>query len=298
MKILVLKKEIKERALIREALLAGRHEAVFVLDAEQAWRSTGKGDARFVILDEDVGDGVIEEFVQRVRAADIPPIYFLLLSSDHEEQKQAGDVDDVLHKPYQAIELQMRLTVGQRILTLADNLSQARDQIEHTPMFDPLTGIMNQVAFNKIAKNELERARRASSALSIIALDIDNFKILNEKYGTAACDHLIQQIAENVRERSRLYDFIGRWTGAEFMLVLLNVVGSDAEKIARRIIRNIRESNVNHEGVDLEFSVSAGIAAVQGIADSTNMDALIEDARQALVQAKKLGGYEIVLKAA
>ena len=292
MRVLVLKKDVKERSLIREALSAGRHDAVFVQDAEQAWKSINAGDTRFVIIDDDDGVDVTPALVRQARVADIPPVYFLLLAAHGKDQTEA---DDILHKPFKAIELQMRLAIGQRILALADNLSQARDQLESTAMYDPLTGIMNQAAFNKLAENELERARRALLPLSIVALDIDNFKALNKKYGMQACDHLLRCIAANVRERSRLYDFVGRWTGTEFLIMLLNVHPSDAEKIGRRIIHTIRDAEISYDGTVFDFSVSAGMVAITNIGESTNMGFLIQHARQALADAKKSGGYELCL---
>src|SRR5258706_13853767 len=292
MKILVMEQSPKERSLVKEALEAGRHEAVWAENAERAWKSINAGDIRFVIADADSSDVIASELIRRVHSAEIPPVYFLLLTS-HSELRTGAD--DVLQKPFTSVELQMRLAMGQRILTLVDSLAQARDQLENTGIYDPVTGMMNQVAFNKFAKSELERARRASSTLSIIALDVHNFEALSDSYGIEVGNNILKLVAENIRERSRSYDCVGRWTGPEFIIALLNVRGADAEKIAQRIITGVRFANMNHNGVALELNISAGVAVVSQISESTDIEPLIQHAQRALTQAKEVGGYQVYL---
>src|SRR5689334_723279 len=215
MKVLVMEPGGTERFLIRQALEAGMHESVFVENAEHAWRLINLGEARFVIADAESSDVVASELIRRVQASGLPPVYFLLLTSREDLHTEA---DDMLRKPFKAVELQMRLVMGQRIISLADTLSQAQDQLESLAMYDPLTGILNQAAFNKLARGELERARRASSALSIIAMDVDNFKTLCDSYGVEAGENILKTVAENIREHSRSYDCIGHWTGPQFII--------------------------------------------------------------------------------
>jgi diguanylate cyclase (GGDEF)-like protein len=292
MKIFVMEQSVKERSLIREALEAGRHQIIWSQNEDDDLESVNAGDVRFIIADAESSRVIASDLIRRVHAADIPPVYILLLSS-HKELKT--EADDVLHKPFTAIELQMRVAMGQRILSLVDSLSHARNQLENTAIYDPLTGMMNQVAFNKFAKSELERARRASSPLSIIALDIDNFKALRDRYGAETGDHILRLVAENIRERSRSYDCVGRWTGPEFVIALLNVSGDEAEKIARRIITGISFAKLKHDGVVLDLNVSAGIAVVTNISEAAQIEPLIQHARQALAQAKEAGGFQVHL---
>lgn len=292
MRVLILEQSVKERSMIQQVLQAGKHEAILAENAEQGWRSINSGETRFVIADVESSDVIASQFVRRVRSAGLPPVYFLLLTSHEEPHIEA---DDILHKPFKAAELRTRLAIGQRILTMGDSLSLARDQLENTAMYDPVTGMMNQAAFNKLAKNELERARRASSTLSIIALDIDNFKALNDRYGSEASDRVLKLVAENIRERSRAYDCVGRWTGPEFMIALLNVDAQGAETIARRIVTGLRFMDLRREGISQELSISAGIATAADITESTEVDLLIEQAQQALAHAKGTGGYQVYL---
>ena len=292
MRVLVLEQGTKERALIQQALQAGKHDAVFVENAAEAWKSINKAETRFVIADAELSDFIASGLVQRARSARLPSTYFLVLTS-HDEPRL--DADDLLHKPFKAAELQTRLAIGQRILAMGDSLSQARQQLESTAMYDPITGTMNQAAFNRQARSELERARRSSAALNIIAIDIDNFQPLSERHGTEVGNEIMKMVARNIRERSRPYDCVGRWTGPEFLIALLNVSAEEAEKIAKRILTGIRFTELKHAGLPLELSVSAGIAAATHVGDSTDIEMLVGHARQALEKARQMGGYQVFL---
>jgi diguanylate cyclase (GGDEF)-like protein len=185
--------------------------------------------------------------------------------------------------------------IGQRFLSLGDHLSQARDQIENMAVYDSLTGMMNRGAFFRSAQGELERARRLSLPLSLIALDIDNFKSLNETYGLETGDEVLKVISGTIREKSRPYDCIGRWTGDEFVIALPGVIGSDAEKIAERVIKGVRSTNITYKDRILNVSISAGIASVSHISAAIEVEPLIQQARVAMARAKEDGGNRVNL---
>ncbi len=292
MNVLVLEHGAKERTLIQHTLGKAGHYVILSDSAEQAWRLLEAGEARFVILDGEADD--VKEFalIQRVRASNLPPVYFLALALG---EKDSVEADDTVHKPLLASELKARVMIGQRFLFLGDNLSQARDQIENMAIYDPMTGMMNRNAFYRSAQAELERARRTSSSLSLIALDIDNFKALNEKYGIETGDEVLKVISQTIREKSRPYDCIGHWSGDEFILALQNVIGPDAEKVAGRIIKGIQSTRITFGDDTVNVAISAGIASVTRITPSAEVEPLIEQARQAMSRAREAGGNQIFL---
>ncbi len=292
MKVLVLERGAKELALIKNVLEKGGHEMILAENIEGALRLIEEGAIRFVIADYDMEEVQKSDPIRRVRSSHPAPVYFLMLTSGDED---AAEADDTLRKPLSASELKARVMVGQRFLSLGDNLSQARDQIENMAVYDGLTGVMNRSAFYRTAQGELERARRASLPLSLIALDIDNFKSLNEVHGTETGDEVLKVIAQTIREKSRPYDCIGRWAGDEFAIALPGVIGSDAEKIAERIIKGIRSTQITFGNTSLNVAISAGIAAVLRISASTEVEPLIEQARQAMLRARESGGNQVNL---
>jgi diguanylate cyclase (GGDEF)-like protein len=292
MKVLVLEQGTKERAAIQQALQGGKHEAIFADSAEQGWKLICEGGIRFVVADAELSDMLAFELVHKVRSSNLPATYFLVVTTREDLKLEA---DDTLHKPFKPAELQTRLAIGQRILAMGDNLLQARQQLESGAMYDPLTGTMNQAAFNRQAQSELERARRLAATLSIISVDIDNFEALNSYHGSETGNEILKMVARNIHERSRPYDCVGHWTGPEFLIALLNVSGEDAEKIARRIITGVRFTEIRRAGILLELNISAGVAAINGAEEKSDIERLIEQARQARERARQMGGYQVLL---
>jgi diguanylate cyclase (GGDEF)-like protein len=292
MKVLVLTGGTKERSLIQNALEKSGHVMILADSAEQARRLIEAGESRFVIADFDLPDVQNYDLIRRVRALKLPPVYFLMLTSSESDSVEA---DDTLYKPLSAAELKARIMIGQRFLSLGDSLAQARDQIENLAIYDHLTGLMNRSAFYRTAQGELERARRSGSALSLIALDIDSFKSFNEKYGIKMGDEILKIISQTIREKSRPYDCIGRWSGDEFVIALSGVIGADAEKIAVRILNGIQSTQITYKENVVNVGVSAGVASATTISAATEIEPLIQQARQAAARAKEAGGNQVHL---
>ena len=298
MKIMMLVPDPKENLVIQQTLAKSGHQAAQVETSEQLWPWIEKGEPLFLIGDWDSSDLRALQFIPRARAAKLSaPLYILLTTAKTPEEDPAPPgADDILHKPFSPQEFKNRIAIGERIISLAGSLAQARDQLESTAMFDSLTNLMNRSAFYCQATGELERARRVSAPISLIALDIDNFKTINNTYGAHVGDDVLRIVAQTIRERSRPYDCIGRWTGDEFVLALPGVIGTDAEKIAERIIAGVHAATIE-VGKDAPISVqiSAGVASASRISASTEMEPLIQQARQAMSRAKEAGGHQVYL---
>jgi diguanylate cyclase (GGDEF)-like protein len=298
MKILILLRDQMDGAFMRQALEKSGHQIVQIETSEQAWPVIEQGQPLFMIADWEASDLSNQQFIHRARALKTSaPLYFLLLTSKKaSEDLPSNDADAILRKPFSAQELRKHIAIGERIITLAGSLAHARAQLESAAMFDGLTNLMNRPAFYRQATGELERARRASAAISLIALDIDNFKTLYDTYGNPAGDEILRMIAQTIREKSRPYDCIGRWTEAGFMIALPGVIGADAQKIAERIINGILAARIEiSQDKLIDVHTTAGIACVSHINASTDVEPLIEQARQAMSRAKEAGGDQIYL---
>jgi two-component system, cell cycle response regulator len=292
MKALILEQNAKERSLIQHVLEKSGHAAILGKDMDQAWQLIEKGEARFIIADGDAEDFKKSNLIGRARADKILPVYFLILTAGEEDYIEA---DDNLHKPLSASELKARIMIGQRFLLLGESLSHARDQLESLALYDSLTGLMNRNAFFRSAQGELERARRSSSPLTMIALDLDRFKSLNAEHGGEMGDEVLKIVAQIIREKCRPYDCIGRWTGDEFVIALPGVIGADAEKIAERIIKGINAANITYKNDAVKVGLSAGIVSASRISALAEVEPLIEQARQAMMRAKESGGDQVYL---
>jgi diguanylate cyclase (GGDEF)-like protein len=295
MKILVINKDMKERMVIQQALGPNGHEIVSAEDSETAIQLLQLEGLRFVIADRVNTDIDDKQFIKRVRDAQPPYyIYILLLTPKVEETDTTishMEADDYLQKPIVTIELKSRVHIGERILSLGDHLLQAKDTLQRVAMYDTLTGTLNQKAFLNYSRGELERARRSQASFSLIALDIDNFKSINDKFGENIGNDVLKVIAQAIREKSRPYDGVGRYEADMFLITLPGVIGQDAEKMADRILKGILNTNISLlDGREINIGISAGVVCSARITASTQIEAIIEHAKEAVAHAKREGG--------
>ena len=298
MKILVLENNPKELASIGQALSGKRNELIPITTSEQATPYILSGESRFLIANWDTSDLQVSRFMTRARAINpAVPIYILLTTAKNlDDGIEPTGMDDIIQRPFKAADLKNRVAIAERILSLATSLAVAKDQLDNQTVFDNLTGFMGRKAFLRQSAAELERSRRASLPISLIALDVDNFKLINDKFGVQTGDDVLQVVAQTIRDKSRPYDCIGRWAGDEFVLILAGVIGADAEKVAERIIAGVRGTRIEVPNEPpLNVKMSAGIASVARISTSIEIDLLIERARQSMSRAKDVGGDQIFL---
>jgi diguanylate cyclase (GGDEF)-like protein len=298
MKLLVLENDPKEFALLQQALNSGRTNLIPLVTSEQAWPYIQSGEARFVIANWDTSDLRHTQFIPRARAMKLEsPLYILLTTSKNsEDDLTPPDADDIIQRPFKAQDLKNRVGMAERIISLASNLASARDQLQNEAAFDKLTGFMNRAAFFRQSTGELERARRASMPVSVIALDVDNFKNISDTLGADAGDEVLRVVAQSIREKSRPYDCLGRWAENEFVIMLSGVIGADAEKVADRIIAGVRGTRIEvQDETPINVKISAGITSVARISTSTEVEPLIQQALQAMARAKEAGGNQVFL---
>jgi two-component system chemotaxis response regulator CheY len=297
MKILVINNDLMERTVIQQVLQYNKHEVIPAGDSEAAMQLLQEGEIRFVIADRVTTDIDEQQFIQRVRDANPPYyIYILLIASkvsDTDVTAPRAGADDYLHKPIVPLELKSRVHIGERILGLGDHLVQAKDTLESTAMFDPLTNMLNQKAFLNLSRGELERARRIQAPLSLIALNMDTFEEINEKFGTEIGNDMLVLVSKAIREKSRPYDGVGRYEQALFLIPLPGVIGQDAEKIAERIRKGILNANITMlDGTPMNIGVSVAVVSSVRITAATEIDMLIEKARETLSSLKLEGTHE------
>jgi len=298
MKILVLESNPEEYLLIQKALSNDKTELMPLDSSEQAWPFIQSGEVRFLIANWDTSDLRQTEFIPRARAMKLAsPIYILLTTSENlDDDLMPEDADDIIQRPFMAQDLKNRVGMAGRILSLTGNLTSARVQLEQQAAFDTLTGFMNRTAFFRQSTGELERARRSSVPMSLIALGIDNFKVINDTIGVETGDEVLRLVAQIIREKSRPYDCIGRWNEETFVMMLSGVIGADAEKVADRLIAGVRGTRIEVQNeTPINVKISAGITSVNRISPSIDFESLIQQALQAMTRAKEAGGNRVYL---
>ena len=156
-------------------------------------------------------------------------------------------------------------------------------------MTDPLTCIANRRQIMLLGENEITRALRYKTNVSVLMLDIDHFKSVNDSYGHPVGDKVIQHLAQSMVANLRSFDTVGRLGGEEFVLILPETSSDDALKIANRLREIIERSDAAESatGELIHITVSIGVASMkEGDPSFSN---LLDKADKALYDAKSKG---------
>ncbi len=173
------------------------------------------------------------------------------------------------------------MRVGSRVV-------QYQQHLEYQTQIDSLTGLFNRRAFEKKILEEFERSKRYEHPLSVIMLDIDNFKKINDTYGHHGGDAALVKISEILREKSRRSDFPSRFGGEEFVLVLPETDQDNAIQVARKFHDEIRTCTFGTIDKPFSLTVSMGLASTNK-KQYSDWRRMIDDADSALYVAKNSG---------
>jgi diguanylate cyclase (GGDEF)-like protein len=163
----------------------------------------------------------------------------------------------------------------------------------HSAFFDSLTGIKNRTAFDSNFTRDVEYSRRKESELSLILIDIDYFKRINDNYGHIVGDDALRQVAQCVECTIRSSDALYRYGGEEFAIVLNGTDETGARLLAERIRLNVEKLRIESLK-NLQITLSLGVAVLQG---SESPDQLFKRADSALYRAKREGRNRVVAAA-
>tara|TARA_R110002049_G_scaffold159930_1_gene324962 strand:+ start:1389 stop:2333 length:945 start_codon:yes stop_codon:yes gene_type:complete len=159
-------------------------------------------------------------------------------------------------------------------------------QAQTAALQDKLTGLNNRSAFDISLKREIDLAHRQHMPMSLIVLDIDNFKAINDSYGHSSGDSALQSLANSITETMRGSDIAFRYGGEEFSLILSNTDSKSAYLLAERLRIAASQLTCNDGKLNFGFSISIGVAQLNRAEQGTS---LFDRADHALYQAKKSG---------
>ncbi len=157
---------------------------------------------------------------------------------------------------------------------------------------DPVTGLNNRSALEQALEQQVEFARRHGNPLSLLMLDIDFFKQVNDRHGHPAGDALLMELGNRLAECARRSDIIFRYGGEEFSILLNNTDTAGARRLAERIRRAVEERPFRHGRKKIPMTVSLGVATLR---EGEEGKALVERADRALYRAKNDGRNQVVV---
>ena len=187
------------------------------------------------------------------------------------------------------------VTIASSFAFLLMHKERADRETHELATTDSLTGVYNRRTFKELSDPLLSRARRTRSAVSLLLLDIDHFKNINDTHGHLAGDEVLARFAELVRQCLRKEDLLARYGGEEFVVLLPGTAQADAMGLAERIRNQVEKTHL-HAGNDaVRVTVSIGVAGDHG-ERLPSLDAMLGHADQALYAAKAQGRNRVVMQ--
>jgi diguanylate cyclase (GGDEF)-like protein len=294
MRILVADDDPLSRTLLERTLERAGYEVTAVDNGRLAADCLCCQDGpRLALLDwvmpELDGPAVCREVRQK---REQPYVHMLLLTSKESKQDVVAGLesgaDDYLIKPFDPEELKARLRTGLRILQLEDKLVEAREDLRFKATHDPLTGLFNRGVILDLLAREVDRMDREGGSAVVLLVDIDNFKNINDTRGHVAGDAVLKEVACRILGSVRSYDYVGRYGGEEFLVVLNNCDESLALPRAEHIRQAIAGAPVHTAWGSIPATMSLGVLATKdwGLRP---VEEIIHEVDVALYQAKADG---------
>ncbi len=296
MRILIAHDNTPARQNLLDELRRLRHEAREANTAVQAWEIWQQQPFTYVVVDANLPDA--DRLARQIRQASQPHYtYILFLNAKEDRAIKAGTapfLDDYLPKNFSVPDFISHIRLGERILNLENRLTDTTAKANETGVRDPLTGLYNRKHFEERLEDEIQRALRYQRVLTLILVDIDHFKIYNEKSGHARGDALLRELTSLILSSVRRTDFVARYGGEEFMIVLPETPQSNALTLAD----NLRETVAAYPfplREDLPngmVTISLGVTSLPD--DANDSASLLQTAEAALYRAKRRGRNKVM----
>jgi len=303
MKVLIVEDDPMSALVLQKTLESMGHEPLVANDGLAAWDLIQKEDIRLVISDWMMPrmDGL--ELCRRIRGRGRRVYTYVIVVTAKRQRKDRVEAlhagaDDLLSKPFDQGELMARTRVAQRILTMQEELQTRsleleamRDALEtqnlrlaEMAVCDSLTGLKNRRHFHEVLDSSFAFAlRQQRFPLSLVMLDVDQFKAYNDTFGHPAGDEILSNLAGMLLKNSREHDLVARYGGEEFVILLPGTDPLGARLVCERIRTVIERYNWRLRPITASFGIATlGPGTLNGAQ-------LVNEADQALYQSKRRG---------
>ena len=159
-----------------------------------------------------------------------------------------------------------------------------QDELSLQANTDELTGILNRRSFTSFVEYEFTKAKTRSEPFSLIIVDIDYFKIVNDQYGHLMGDEVLKSLSEIMSQSFRSADKVCRWGGEEFAILLPNTSITNAMTVAEKLRKKVEQDSFRHQLIQIKYTISLGIS--ESLSSDKSVDDIIRRADEALYLAK------------
>ncbi|HEY9816526.1 MAG TPA: diguanylate cyclase [Candidatus Obscuribacterales bacterium] len=217
------------------------------------------------------------------------PIIFLTASHRQDHLLKAFELGavDYVTKPFSSAELLARVRTHLELKHTRDQLQLVLSEVQRMATIDSLTGVLNRRCLFDLAKREFERSQRYGSVFTLLMLDVDHFKRINDTYGHMVGDEVLKSLTQAIQRSLRQVDQFGRYGGEEFVIVLPESPLNIARQVGDRLRIISSQLSIPTKSDPISLTVSIGIAAYDP--NDKAVEDIFERADRALYQAKAEG---------
>ncbi len=319
-RILLMSEDLAEsKRLCAHLTLAGWHviQALEQIEALSAVRNHNIDVALLHMPIDEMVDTDLPSVLRSVASSEYLPV-MILTGSDKEQQRCRlldSGADDVISTVTSRSEIVARIRSLLRVKILNDQLAASKSALDqslqrerkllaklrrdnaHLQVMcttDPLTHIQNVRSFKEMLQHEFRIAKRYNQHLSLLVLDVDHFKVVNDTYGHPSGDYVLKELAVILKQSVRESDVVARTGGEEFNVLLPKATRRKAASLAERIRKHVYGRKFTVHGQDIHITVSVGSATYPSDAEITEPEMLTYFADQALLEAKETGRDRVV----
>ncbi|MCU0664066.1 MAG: diguanylate cyclase [Myxococcota bacterium] len=293
MKVLIADDSPTTRFTLRKNLADWGYEVIEACDGDEAWKALlGPNPPRIAIIDW-VMPGIEGVEICRRLSGRLggPLIYTILLTAKTEREELIYALENGAHnfqsKPIAPEELRSHVAVGKRLVEADDKLKEYTAQMELLATIDSLTGVFNRRHFLTLADKEFRRALRYGRDLSVLMIDVDYFKKINDTHGHAIGDQALCAVTLACTKGLRENDLFGRLGGEEFCAVLPETTTQNAQFVAERLRKAVEDEKVVSVHGQVMLAVSIGVSSL--LPGETTIEGVLRRADNALYTAKDQG---------
>ncbi len=286
-------------ATIRSALVRAMPERAQVYEAEdgeQAWKLLQENDEIELViteLDMPLLDGY--DLLQRIRSSEIPriasmPVIVVTVAEDTKAKSRAFELgaNDFISKNVDKIEIRARVHAHHKLALLIHELEESRKILNVQANTDALTKLTNRHSFFPRAVEALKLMQYLWQPFSVLMLDIDHFKAINDIYGHPGGDYVLIQVAEILGNNIRKNDILARYGGEEFAIAAPNSARLTALKLAEQLRKAVENAGIRFKDAQIPVTISIGVAA-QDKSYPVTFEELLTQADTQLYNAKQHG---------